>query len=220
LAALKELHRLAPRADIAVFADRKNAPYGTKSVWELIPLIERDVSTLRGAGCADILIACCTASTVYPLIRSEFQDRVYPIIAPTARAAVKATKTGGIAVIGTERTVALHAFGREIKSVLPDARVYEMPTQALVGMVEGGARDGNLAEVEITKIRELLSPLRKEIENENLDTLILGCTHFPHLSGVIGDLLFGIELISSAREGAREILRYADTDGDGRTVYL
>lgn len=78
--ALREFVSLCPNERAELFADRENAPYGTKSEPELIRLVKRDIDILRSRGAERILMACCTASTVYPLLPSEYQRAVIPII--------------------------------------------------------------------------------------------------------------------------------------------
>ncbi len=207
--ALEELRTLAPMADLCFLADRENAPYGTKSPDELSSLLRADIRRVRDAGADEVLIACCTASTVFDRLSEEERRGVYPIITPTARAAADATKNGRIGVLATEATVASHAFLQAIRDILPRATVTEIAAQRFVYYVERERID-----------RE---DVRKTLENfykEDIDTLILGCTHFPRLSEIISEYTGGIALISSALEGAKEIARHACTSGSGATIYL
>jgi glutamate racemase len=90
ITAVKEVRRISKTADIVFFPDRLHAPYGTKSPEELIPLVERDVELLLSFGAETVLMACCTASTVHPFLKSKLRDAAIPIISPTAKAAAKA----------------------------------------------------------------------------------------------------------------------------------
>ena len=207
--AVEELRRLAPMADICFLADRENAPYGTKSPLELISLLRADIRRLRDAGADEVLIACCTASTVFDRLTKGERGRVFPIIAPTARTAVASTKCGRIGVLATGATVSSHAFKHEILLRLPEAYVIEMEAQRFVDYVEGGKVD-----------RKDVKETVEIFKNEGIDTLILGCTHFPRLSGIISEYAGNITLISSAREGALELTRHARLDGVGATIYL
>ncbi|MBQ8689003.1 MAG: glutamate racemase [Clostridia bacterium] len=211
---LAELRQIAPLCDVCFFADRENAPYGTKSPSELLRLVRRDVKLLRECGADEILIGCCTASTVYGELSEGERRRVFPIIKPTVKAALTATKIGRIGVIATEATVRSHAFRQEIER--EGAVAVEYAAQALVSLVEGGESDSYITRTGLKCVRDALS----EIKNEKIDALILGCTHFPRLSGIISDVMGSVRLISSAYEGALEISRVACTDGVGATVYL
>ena len=82
--ALFEIRRRLPFADIAYFADEKNAPYGTKSEDQLLKLVKKDAEILKGIGASEILIACCTASTVFERLNEEEKRNLTPIIAPAA----------------------------------------------------------------------------------------------------------------------------------------
>ena len=215
LTALYELRRLLPRTDIIYLADRENAPYGTKSEDEILALAKNCIKRLTDAGAGKILIACCTASTLHSRLSDAARSITTPIIVPAARAAVKVSR-GKIAVIATEATVTSHAFRRAISNE-SNCEVVEFPAQQLVAMVESGATDRKplTIEQEVTLTR-VLEPVRAS----RADTLILGCTHFPHLRGHIAAMLPKINLISPSREGALEIAKSTDDCGGGRTIFL
>lgn len=216
LTVLEELRRLSPEADVCFFADRENAPYGTKTKDEVISLVRRNIALLTGVGADKILMACCTASTVHRYLTEREQSLTIPIIAPTARAAVSTTRCGKVGVIATERTALSGAFAAEIHALDTAVRVFEWQAQALVGLTEGGVSDAHYEQKDLKIIENLLSP----IKDTDVDTLILGCTHFPRISGLISRVLPGVRLISSAYEGAAEAVKIADTSGSGLTIYL
>ena len=213
--AISELRRLVPSADICFFADRKNAPYGTKSKNELIKLVESDILKLYRIGADKILMACCTASTVYESLTSKMKRLAIPIIEPTAREAARITTYGKIGVIATEATASSGAFSKALAKFPSVKEVYELPLQRLVALVEDGAVDGNLKSRERDELSRLLAPMKNKI-----DTLILGCTHFPHLEREISGCLPGVRLVSSSREGAREISKITKNTGKGKTFFL
>ena len=215
LTAIKELRRLLPKTDIYFFADRKNAPYGTKSLNEVLNLARADIKILKAFGVQKILIACCTASAVYPLFDEDEKKLCVPLIEPAAKRALDITKNGRIGVIATERTVKEKAFSKSISSLSGSAEVFETPTQSFVDLIESGARDGRLTDHERLKIASELMPLR----DKSIDTLILGCTHFPHIEAEIQNLL-GVATVNPALEGALEIAKLAPISENGRTVYL
>ncbi len=217
LTALAEVRRLMPEADILYLADRENAPYGTKSEEDILDCTKRCIARLRAEGADKILIACCTASTLYPRLDPEEQMISVPIILPAARAAIKTTKKGRIGVIATRATVRSRAFSRAISAEGFGCKVAECEAQALVGMIEAGARSGiPLSDGDSAALLRILLPIR----SFGADTLVLGCTHFPHLSEHISELLPETTLVNPSREGALEIAKSADAAGSGRTVYL
>lgn len=199
LVSARELAGLLPGEDIVFFADRKNAPYGTKEKDELIRLVKADIKRLSDMGAEKILIACCTASAVYPYLDPLEREISLPIIRPAVSAALAVSDR--LAVISTLYTRRSHAFEREARRRSPTASVTEIAVQELVRMVECGARDGALSR----ECGELLDRLCGELIPPNTGALILGCTHFSHLEGELGKRLPGVKIISPAKEGAREL---------------
>ena len=216
LTAITELRRLTPSVDICFLADKKNAPYGTKSKDELIRLVCADITRLRRAGADEILMACCTASTIYDALPNKMRAIARPIIRPTAKEAARITYNGKIGVIATETTVASSAFSKELTKYPSVKEVHEVSTQRLVSLVECGAIDGKVTSRERDELYRLVRPMREY----GIDTLILGCTHFSHLEREISGCLPGVRLVSASREGAREIVRSNKNTGTGKMIFL
>lgn len=216
LTAYSELRRLLPREDIIYLADRKNAPYGTKTKDELVALTKKDIERLSLMGAKRILIACCTASTVYGELDEWERKIATPIITPASRLAARGQR---ILVIATEHTVASGAFRREINRFSPDASVFESAEQGLVSLVESGNRDGCVGK----ECLSLLLRISERARELRADTLVLGCTHFSHLHQTLSAMLKNLKIISPAKEGAREIARQimktSVAPENGRTVY-
>ena len=216
LTALGSLRALMPSADICFYADRANSPYGTKSEEELLRITENAIDRLKNEGADIILMACCTASTVYSLLTKEDREVCLPIIKPTAERAVSLTKSGKIGVIATERTVSSHAFKTEIESRLSSASVVEIATQPLVTLAEEGECGAYASSEAIAKIENLISPFIKNAP----DTLILGCTHFPIFKQIISDLLPNTAIVSCSDEGARALAQKCTEEGEGRLNFI
>ena len=220
LTALYEMRQALARADIVYLADRKNAPYGTKTKEELIRLVTEDIRRLAERGAEKILIACCTASAVWGELPTRERENTVPIIRPAARAAAESARRG-VAVIATEATVRLGAFSLEVARINPAIPVNEIAAQELVALVEGGCRDGRVSEKDLS----VLCGVSDKIRNTGADTLILGCTHFSHLERTLASLT-GMQTVSPAREGARVIieeykkLHPSRRGGTGRVHYL
>ena len=215
LTALCELRKIAPNVNICFLADRKNAPYGTKKKEEIVKFTRSNIKRLRNMGVDKILMACCTASTVYQELSIEEKRLCVPIIEPAARRALTISKNKRIGVIATERTVKEEAFKRAILKSEPSAYVFELQAQKFVSLVESGARDFILTSDEIKEIESILLP----IKSRDIDTLILGCTHFPHIKHKIEEIL-GIPTVNPSLEGALEIAKHTELSEDGRTIYL
>lgn len=199
ICAYNRVRELMPYEDIVYIADRKNAPYGTKSEEEIKKLTEKNIEILRTLGASEVLIACCSASSVYHLLSEEARAIATPIIRPAVLEAVGGRR---IAVIATRHTATSGAFSRECARV-SDAVVFEFDEQALVTLVEAGNRDGHITPL----CRDYLRGVADRVSEASADTLILGCTHFSHLEGEIGRLLPKVKIISPARVGAEEIVR-------------
>ncbi len=196
LCSLREYRRLIPHESIIYLGDRKNAPYGTKDRKTVTALTRNNIRVLREMGAEKILIACCTASSVYDELDERERELSFPIIAPAARTA--ASIGGRITVIATEQTVASHVFKKEIRRISGDVPVTELPAQELVGMVEGGASDGKLKESE----KILLDSLAERIRSTSPGALILGCTHFSYLENEILKRIYPTVTVNAAKIGA------------------
>ena len=212
LTALEHLRILKPDEDICYFADRENAPYGSKNENELITLVKTDIERLRNAGCENILAACCTASTVIPKLPEEYRRWVTPIIAPTAEKAAK-IKCRHIGIIATEATVRSRAFEEEISKLNPNIEITSRSAQPLVAMVEAGNCDGRCS----AECRRYLEDVLSQFEE--CDLLILGCTHFTHLKETVLDIS-GIKTLSPSLVGAEYLAKRIKGIGEGKIYYL
>ena len=198
---VRYIKRAYEDADAVYLIDRKNAPYGIKSEKELIRLTERNIDILKDMGAGMVLIACCTASTVYTKLSKRHRESAFPIIDPTAEAAARATENGRIGVIATRRTVKSRAFSE----LLGAFEVYESEAQSLVTDIDNGLTDDTAREQDKERLRDMLSPLI----TKNIDTLILGCTHFPSLIHTFEEVAYplGVKtVINSAKEGADALM--------------
>ncbi len=196
------------RADDIIFlCDRGRAPYGTKRDYELSGIVNENINRLKEMGAERIVIACCTACTVFGTV--EDKVGVYPILSRAAKRAEKISKSK-IAVIATGRTVASHAFGSAIKG----REVVEIEAQPLVGIIDGGESDGAYSPSTERILYELLK------RAEGADTLVLGCTHFSSLKGLaarVGAELGITNIVDAARVGAELVPK---REGEGGIDYV
>lgn len=190
-----------PCVDLVYFIDRNRAPYGTKTKEELIGITCENIDRLIDMGAERVLIACCTASTVHKLLPTRYRDASLPIISEVAKRAECSTTMGRIGVIATNHTVNTHAFS----NALPSCDVYELAIQELVEMIDGGLNDTSITDNDKMWLTKALQP----ILTVGIDTLILGCTHFPMLRGAIEEIAapYGVKtVIDSARVGAEVLI--------------
>jgi glutamate racemase len=208
LSCVKEIMRIMPNEDVIYFGDTGRVPYGSRSQETLVKYVRQDIRFLKSFDIKMIIIACGTASSAaLPWINEELDTKVMGVVAPAARVAVKASKSKRIGVLGTSATVRYGKYVDDIKRLCPESVVVQKACPMFVPLVENGYID-----TEITKIiaREYLA----EISEKDVDTLILGCTHYPLLKDVIRDIMGDkVTLIDSgaaAADGALEFLKEND----------
>lgn len=208
LTVAREIMRQLPKEEILYFGDTARCPYGSRSwedirafTWEMVNFVrEQDVKML--------VIACNTATAVVlDEIRDALDIPVIGVVHPGARAALKMTKNNRITVIGTIGTIESKAYLHALKSINSDVEVASLACPQFVPLVERGELEG-----EKTKavVQETLAPLL----NSHMDTLILGCTHYPLLQGVISEIVGPeVHVICSGAETAREVSTILDHSG-------
>ena len=205
LTVFKELHALMPHEDFIYFGDTGRVPYGTRSRETILKYASEDMAFLLSHGVKMVVAACGTASAVLTNKETDRLPVSYTgVIIPSAQAAAVATSTGNVGVIGTPATVRSGAYGRAMRNVRSDIKVTGHACPLFVPLVEAGMfEEGNPVARELAKI--YLSPFL----GSTVDTLILGCTHYPMLAGLIGKMLGpGIRLINPGAETARYTLNH------------
>lgn len=221
--ALVHLRGLLPTADIAFLADVHNAPYGTKRAEELIPIIEGNIDILRKMGAGKVLIACCTASSLWHELSEKAQKIALPIIHLTSE--MLAPSDSCIMVISTDFTARAHAFSGAIKAKHKNASVVEIPMQNLVLAVEQARKNTDLNHffTDLDILSEL-SRLDSCVAKHRPDTLILGCTHFSWLEPEIRRRYPSLKILNPARIGAERIaseaMQRCTLNENGRVFYI
>lgn len=209
LTAVKELSRLLPNEDIIYLGDTARVPYGTKSRDTIAKYAYEDANFLRSKGVKMIIAACGTVSSVMA-DDGEFTKGLYTgVIEPTVWEATKKTKNKKIGVIGTLATIRSQSYEKMIKRYLTDGEVFTKACPMFVPLVENGYIKKDCAPaVEIA--REYLLPLKEA----GIDTLILGCTHYPLLEDIISDIMGeGVTLISSGGEAGKYSAKLLSKNG-------
>jgi glutamate racemase len=197
LTVVRELIRQLPRESLIYFGDTARVPYGPKSP-DTIRNYSREIGGyLLSQGVKAIVVACNTATAhALPSLARELPVPVIGVVEPGARAAVAATRGSGIGVIGTAGTVASGAYERAIHAFAPSVRVVTTACPLFVPLVEEGWLD---TEATTLIARQYLAP----IVASGVDTLVLGCTHYPLLAPVIAPIVGdAVRLIDSAHATA------------------
>lgn len=182
LTVAQQVMSLMPNENIVYFGDTARVPYGSKSTETVIEYSLQAQNFLESVGVKMIIIACNTASSVaLDAVRSVASVPVLGVIEPGATAAIGATRSGIIGVIGTEGTIRSQAYQKALRHHLPGATVLERACPLFVALAEEG-----FVQHEVTRImaREYLQPML----SQSIDTLILGCTHYPVLEPSIGSI--------------------------------
>lgn len=197
-----EIMRQLPNESIVYFGDTARVPYGPKSPDAVRRYSQEIAGFLRDQDVKAIVVACNTATAhALPTLRDELSLPVIGVVDPGARAAVRASGGGHIGVIGTTGTIRSGAYERAIRALEPDARITARACPLLVPLVEEGWTDHAVTR---QVAQEYLEPLMKE----EINTLVLGCTHYPLLKSLLCRVLGpGVALIDSAAETAAELGR-------------
>lgn len=198
LTVVRQLLTQLPGEDIVYFGDTGRVPYGTRSEETIRKYAGQDCRFLLGHDVKMIIAACGTVSSVAPEVLAELPVPAIGVVEPAADAAAAATRNGRIGVIGTAATVRAGSFRRRLLQNDARLQVFQQPCTLFVPLVEAGWIDRDDAVTRLTAER-YLAPLKEQ----GVDTLILGCTHFPLLSPILKDLLDGqVTLIDAGQEAA------------------
>ena len=194
-----------PEENIIYLGDTARVPYGIRSPETVTRYSFENTDFLLAQEIKMLVIACNTASAIsLEAVKKEFPLPVIGVLDPGARAAAAATKTRKVGVIGTEATIGSGAYEKAIMQIAPEIKVHSMPCPLFVPLAEEGWTDNDVAHLVAEKY---LAPLR----GRGIDTLVLGCTHYPLLKKVISRVVGPeITLIDSGTETAKEVVDVLD----------
>ena len=201
LTVAREVRAQLPHESISYVGDTLHTPYGSKSIADVRRWSLEILDELAAEGAKLLVIACNTASAaVLRDARERYDVPVIEVIAPAVRAAVRATRNGRVGVIGTEATIGSGAYQDAFAAAI-DLEVTGSACPAFVDHVERG--DTTSPEL-VATAREYLAPLQAA----GVDTVVLGCTHYPFLKGVLGYVLGpDVQLVSSDAQTAQDVYR-------------
>jgi glutamate racemase len=209
LTVVKELIAQLPGEDLVYFGDTARVPYGIKSQETVIKFSIENILFLLKQDVKLICVACNTVSSfALPAIKNHFKIPIVGVITPAVREAVYATQNKKIGVIGTRGTIRSRAYENEIKHLDPKIKVTALSCPLFVPFAEEGLLEGK-AVLEVA--RNYLKPLKEA----RVDTVILGCTHYPLLQPVIRQVLGkDVKLIDSAKQVAIEVKRILSAENN------
>jgi glutamate racemase len=204
LTVVRQLRLELPTENILYLGDTARVPYGSKSPQTVLRYSRNNAQFLLSRGIKLLVMACNTASAMaLPQLADELTVPVLGAVEPGAREAVAATRSGCIGVIGTLGTIRSSSYRRAIAAVSPDLRVATQACPLFVPLADEGWTEG---EVPRLTARHYLGALFAELEG--IDTVVLGCTHYPLLQGLLGEVAREISgrevtMVDSARAMAR-----------------
>jgi glutamate racemase len=208
LTVVKQLTKLLPNENYIYFGDTARVPYGTRSNRLIKQYAFEDTAFLQQFNIKLLVVACNSVSAVaVDLLESAVDIPITGVIMPGVEAAIQKTKNLKIGVIGTTATVASGAYEQRIKAINPDITVFGQACPMLVHLVEEGWVNEEITRLTIIKY---LKPLLEK----SIDTIILGCTHFPVVSDLIKEVVGpSITLIDSGKETAKKVKQILDKSG-------
>jgi glutamate racemase len=223
LTVLREILRRTPAEATVYLGDNARAPYGTRSDEEVLAFSTESLDRLAQHDVKAIVVACNTSTAVaLSALRRRYDLPILGVIRPGASAAALATRNRRVGVIATPATIRSHAYFGAIKDENPAVEVYEHATPALVPLVEAGELNGEIAE---QAVADALAPLVGERNGDGdsifprpagvpIDTLLLGCTHYPLLRPIIAATVGeGVAIVDSATATASALAELLDVNG-------
>ncbi|MBA4746242.1 MAG: glutamate racemase [Muricauda sp.] len=216
----KEVAKMLPKEKTIYLADSANAPYGEKSKEEILRLSIKNTEYLLGQGCKIVLVACNTATTnAIDYLRSHY-NVPFIGIEPAIKPAALHTKTNKVGVLATKGTLSSSLFHNTSKLFAEGITVLEQEGKGLVELIEAG-------KIQSEGIKTLLQGFLQPMLDQNIDCLVLGCTHYPYLMPVLKDILpEHINIIDSGEAVARQtkaVLEQhqllSDFDGDPEHIF-
>lgn len=208
LTVAREIMRQLPNENLVYFGDTARVPYGSKSKNTIIHYSGQIINFLKTKEVKAIVIACNTASALaLDVVREKSSIPILGVVEPGARAALKMTETKKIGVIGTEATVQSEMYGKIIRSLDPEVSVIGKACPLFVPLVEEG-----FAKHKVTE--EIIDYYLASLKESDIDSLILGCTHYPLLRSAIREYMGEkITLVNPAYETAMDLKRLLEEKG-------
>jgi glutamate racemase len=223
LTVLREIVRRSPAESTIYLGDNARAPYGVRSDEEVLAFSSQSLDALAERDVKAIVVACNTSTAVaIGVLRRRYDLPILGVIRPGASAAALASRNRRVGVIATPATIRSHAYFNAIKDENPAVEVYEHATPSLVPLVEAGHLSGPVAE---TAAAEALAPLLGERDaagefifpkppGASIDTLLLGCTHYPLLRAVLAAQVGeGVAIVDSATATASALAELLGVNG-------
>lgn len=204
LTALKEIARLMPNEDIVYFGDTSRVPYGDKKIETLTTYTRQNLSFLVNSGVKIALAACGTISSVVDFKTLNASVPFIGVVNAACSAAIRTTKNKRIGVIGTESTIKSNSYKNRLIKLLPQVYVKQQECPEFVPLIETGHIDMS-SKILVNYAEKYLN----DFKNSSIDTIILGCTHYPIIKDVIKSIIgTKVNLVEPGKEAAEKIFSF------------
>lgn len=203
LTVVKEIIKLLPFENIVYLGDTARVPYGTRSKETIVKFSLQNTKFLVENGVKCVVVACNTSSAVaFPFVKKKFKIPIFEVISKASQKAIEETGNVKVGVIGTRATIASHAYKNKINKLNSKIKVYEKACPLFVPFIEEGEIGGKLL---LSLARKYLTPFKKQ----KIDTLILGCTHYPLIARKIKSIMGPkVKMVSCGKELALYLKDY------------
>ncbi len=203
LTVLKSLEKILPNESFIYFGDTAHVPYGTKSADTVIKYSQNILNFFIEKGVKAVVIACNTASAVaYYALQKNYSIPLFDVVSPSVEFALYESKTKNVGVIGTTSTISSKAYSQQFAEKNSDFFIHEISCPLFVPVIEEGWADTDIA-------REIASIYLQDFKEKNVDTLILGCTHYPIMANIIQSVLpVHVQLVFSGKTVGQKLSHY------------
>lgn len=200
LTVMREITKALPSEDVIYFGDTARVPYGNKSADTIVRYSIENAHFLKDKGIKLLVVACNTASAfALPSLQKLFNFPVIGVISAGAKRAVEVTKKKRIAILATRATIRSEAYQNTLKSFLPEVHLLPIACPLFVPLVEENFISHSACEL-------IVQEYLKEVRKQDIDTVLLGCTHYPVLASIIQETVGkGVSLVDSASTCASEV---------------
>lgn len=207
LTSVRVIKEILTHEDVIYLGDNANVPYGNKSKSELWKIAKANIDFLLRFNVKAILVACGTiSSTVLEELRREYDVPIVGVVIYAAKRANNLTSNHRIAAFATPMTVQSHAYKLELAKLNPDVECEEIACDGLALAIENGIIDHDQTEI-LSQIASLIEPAKEK----GVDTIILGCTHYPIIRGAFEKMLKGVNVVDAGEAGAYRIKKQLET---------
>ena len=205
LTVLKSLQEMLPNESFIYFGDTAHVPYGNKSTDTVIKYSQNILDFFSQRHAKAVVIACNTASAVaYQTLQKNHSIPLFDVVSPSVEFALQKSKTKNIGVIGTTSTISSKAYSRQFLDKNKDFSIHEISCPLFVSIIEEGWADTSIA-------KEIASIYLHGFNEKKIDTLILGCTHYPIMADTIQSVLSAqVQLVCSGETVGNKLFRYLE----------